>query len=106
MLENFIYMELIKHSTWAMDSVDFYHFRDKQKNEVDIVLEKNNGDVFGIEVKASASVNLSDFRGLMKLADFAGNQFVGGFVFYTGHEILSFTQGDIPLHALPIGLFF
>jgi len=104
LLESFIYMELTKQTTWAMESVDLYHFRDKQQHEVDIVLEKRNGDVLGIEIKASASVRLEDFKGLMKFADFANTRFVGGVVFYSGQDILPFTQGNIKLYALPIGL--
>lgn len=104
LLESFIYMELVKHATWSTESVDLYHFRDKQKNEVDIVLEQLNGNIWGIEVKASASVKREDFKGLMHLADFAGNAFIGGIVFYTGQEILSFCQNNLALYALPIGL--
>ncbi len=106
LLENYIYMDLVKQATWAMDPVEFYHFRDTQKNEVDLVVEKTNGELWGIEVKAASSVKLADFRGLIKLADYAGDRFLGGFVLYTGEHILPFTQGNIRLYALPIGLYF
>ena len=38
-----------------------YHFRDQQMREVDIVLERDDGMIVGIEVKASATVKSSDF---------------------------------------------
>ena len=57
-------------------------------------------------MKASATVKLDDFRGLIKFAAFAGHRFIGGIVFYAGQDILSFAQGSIQLYALPIGLYF
>ena len=104
LLESFVYMELVKHATWSMESVELYHFRDKQKNEVDIVLEQNNGHVWGIEIKASSSVKVADFQNLIQLSSFMGTSFLGGIVFYSGQEILPFHQNNIMLYALPIGL--
>ena len=40
-----------------------YHFRDQQMHEVDIVLERDDGTIAGIEIKASATVTSSDFAG-------------------------------------------
>jgi predicted AAA+ superfamily ATPase len=40
LLENYVYMELCKHIAGAKEEVGLYHFRDTQKNEVDLVLEK------------------------------------------------------------------
>ncbi len=57
-LESFVIMECYKHLAWAVEETGIYHFRDKQKNEVDIVLEQDNGRIIGIEVKAAASVNI------------------------------------------------
>ncbi len=106
LLETFIYMELVKQATWSVTLVEFYHFRDKQKHEVDIVIEQADGGVWGVEVKASSSVKLEDFRNLIRLAEFLGTTFVGGVVFYSGKDVLPFSQNGIQLYALPIGLFF
>ena len=104
LLETFVYMELIKHSEWSNDPVTIYHFRDKQKNEVDLVLEHNNGELWGVEIKASSTVTRDDFRNLIKFADFVGSSFLGGIVFYTGQTVLSFCIENRCLYALPIGL--
>lgn len=106
LLESFIYMELTKHATWSLESVELYHFRDKQQTEVDLVLEQNNGNIIGIEIKASSTIKSEDFRNLIKLASFAGSDFIGGIVFYTGQHVLPFNQNGLQLHALPIGLFY
>jgi hypothetical protein len=41
---------------------------DKDLDEVDLVIETGSGALIGIEVKASATVNAGDFKGLRKLA--------------------------------------
>jgi uncharacterized protein len=104
LLETLVYMECCKQTTWADNAASFYHFRDTQKNEVDLVLEQDNGKIIGIEIKASASVSIQDFKGLNALADYAGEKFRHGILFYTGKEILPFTQGANSFYALPISL--
>jgi predicted AAA+ superfamily ATPase len=49
-----------------------HHYRDKDQDEVDIVVENPEGALIGIEVKAAATVHAADFRGLRKLADVCG----------------------------------
>jgi predicted AAA+ superfamily ATPase len=104
LLENLVYMECCKQASWAQEDIDMYYFRDKRKHEVDIVIERSNTKIIGVEVKASASVKTQDFRGLAKLAEFAGKAFETGVLFYTGQEILPFKQGANTFYALPIGL--
>ena len=104
LLENLIFTELYKHASWAEESVDFFHFRDKKQNEVDIVLERSNTNIIGIEIKASAIIKQHDFRGLEKLAEFAGPRFERGILFYSGEKILPFKADNLTFYALPIGL--
>lgn len=52
-----------------------HHFRDQQMREVDIVLERDDGVVAGIEVKASATVKSRDFGGLRSLAEACKERF-------------------------------
>ena len=82
LLESFVFGELLKLSSWADDRYEFSHFRDKERNEVDIVLEDGRGRIVGIEVKASASVSGRDFSGLRRLATACGDRFVLGLVLY------------------------
>ena len=74
------------------ERVALYHYRDKDKVEVDIVIERGNA-LAGVEVKAGATVRGDDFKGLRKLARTAGNQFAGGVVLYDGELPLSFGDG-------------
>ena len=58
--------------------------------------------VAGIEVKASAAVTPSDFRGLRKLKKIVGDRFATGVVFYDGEITASFGDGmfAVPLRSL------
>ncbi len=102
LLETLLFMECAKHAEWAEEEVGLYHFRDKRKREVDIVLERPDGRIVGVEVKASATVRRQDFNGLATLADFAGAAFERGVLFYTGPQALPFHRGPVRLHALPL----
>jgi uncharacterized protein len=99
LLENFAIGEVARQLTWANEPVQLFHYRDRDKVEVDIVLEHASGDVIGIEVKAGETVRGDDFRGLRHLADRLGTRFRAGFVLYTGEQTLPF--GD-RLKALPM----
>ncbi|MDA8140294.1 MAG: ATP-binding protein [Desulfobacteraceae bacterium] len=102
MLETFVFQELKRQASWNGRPVQFYHFRDKDGVEVDIVLEQA-GKVAGIEIKAASTVTKSDFRGLAKLQEIMGDRFVAGVVMYDGESAVSFGEG---LHAVPIRLLW
>ena len=99
MLETFVLQELRRQASWRPMPVDFFHFRDRDDFEVDIVLEQGQAAVAGVEVKAAATVTEGDFRGLRKLRDAAGKRFAAGVVLYDGSATISFGEG---LHAVPL----
>jgi predicted AAA+ superfamily ATPase len=84
---------------WRPDPIDFFHYRDRDDFEVDIVLEFGSTAVAGVEVKAAATVAESDFRGLRKLREAAVQRFRSGAVLYDGTASVSFGDG---LFALPL----
>ena len=90
-LETFVLGELLKLATWADDRYAFSHFRDKERNEVDIVIEDGLGRIVGVGVKASATVSERDFAGPRHLAAATRDSFAFGLVLYD-HE-----------HAVPFG---
>lgn len=99
LLETFVYQELRRQGSWGESEIRFYHFRDKDGAEVDIVLERDSRDMAGVEVKAAATVTAADFRGLRKLKDAAGKRFAAGVVLYDGEASAGFGDG---LYAVPI----
>ncbi len=91
---------------WAEESMNVFHFRDKRKNEVDIVLEQDNGRLVGIEVKASSTIRDNDFKGLKKLAELTGDRFKYGIVFYTGSRFLPFGSEGKSYFAVPLSILW
>jgi predicted AAA+ superfamily ATPase len=99
LLEGFVLMEIARQLTWSDERAELFHYRTRDKVEVDALVQNRQGRVIGIETKASATVRAEDFRGLRHLAARLGDDFVAGIVLYTGPETLSF--GD-RLRAMPI----
>jgi hypothetical protein len=102
LLETFVFQELRRQASWRDEWIGFFHFRDKDNAEVDIVLERGAQELAGVEIKASATVTTSDFRGLRKLKEAAGKRFTAGVVLYDGEISASFGNGfwAVPLRAL------
>jgi len=102
LLETFVFQELRRQASWRDEPIGFFHFRDKDGAEVDIVLERGARELVGVEVKASATVTVADFRGMRKLREAAGKRFAAGVVLYDGEITASFGDGffAVPLRAL------
>ncbi|MCY3983157.1 MAG: ATP-binding protein [Roseovarius sp.] len=99
LLESFIYAELLKHAAWSDHPYEFYHYRDKDKVEVDFVIERGLDELIGVEVKASATIREDDFKGLKRLQSVTGDAFKQGIVLYSGDKALSFGG---KLQAVPV----
>ena len=98
-LESFVFQELRRQSICQETPLEFFHYRDRDQVEVDIVIERGAREVAGVEVKAAATVTQSDFRGLRKLKKAAGDRFVAGVVVYDGEVGAGFGDG---MFAVPI----
>jgi hypothetical protein len=90
LLEGFVLMELARQLSWSDEEVELFHYRTRDKVEVDAVLENRRGEVAGIEVKAASTVGPNDFRGLRHLAGRLGDNFRAGIVLHTGQQTLPF----------------
>lgn len=85
-LEAFVAAELLRQRGWSDQSFDVFHYRERNGDEVDIVLEFEDGRVIAIEVKASSSYSAKQFRTLARLRDRLGDRFVAGFVLGTASK--------------------
>ena len=97
-----MFQELRRQASWHDAPFDFFHYRDKDQAEVDIVIERGALAVAGVEVKAAATVTRTDFRGLRRLKNAAGDRFAGGVLLYDGETCASFGDGlfAVPLRTL------
>ncbi|OGW49180.1 MAG: AAA family ATPase [Nitrospirae bacterium RBG_19FT_COMBO_58_9] len=99
LLETFAFQELRRQASWHDKPLTFFHYRDKDGAEVDIVIEQGSRALAGVEIKAAATVTASDFRGLRKLKDATGKRFAAGVVLYVRETCASFGNG---MHAVPL----
>ena len=97
--ETFAMNELQRQAAWQPEPLRLYHYRDKDKREVDAILERRDGTIVAVEVKAAASVTSGDFRALRHLRDRLSTRFSAGAILYTGEQTVPF--GD-RLAAVPL----
>jgi len=102
-LESFVVSELLKLASWSERRVSFSHYRTKDQDEVDVVIEDRRGRVVGIEVKASATVRPKDFRGLRQLQEAVGERFMRGLVLHDHDRVTPFGE---KLQAAPLSILW
>jgi predicted AAA+ superfamily ATPase len=85
--ETFVVGELLRHASWSEQQPRLYHYQ-RDREDVDVVLENNRGDVVGVEVKATATLRAADWKWLKKLADSRADSFKAGIVVYAGEQTL------------------
>jgi len=97
LLESFVVGELLKQVSWLDESVTVGHWRTSDGEEVDLVVEFDDGRVLAFEVKAGERVAGKDFRGLRKLRDALGARFIAGVALSLGSRSYTFEEG---LHVM------
>ncbi|MCC5953655.1 MAG: ATP-binding protein [Acidimicrobiia bacterium] len=99
LLETFVVGELMKQASWLDGVAGVGHWRTRDGDEVDFVVESDDGDVVAFEVKAAQRVDSRGLAPLRKLRDAVGPAFVAGVALHLGE--LSYTADD-RLHVLPV----
>lgn len=97
--ENFVILELLKQTTWSDKKIKLFHFHTESHNEIDLILEDEQGKIVAIEIKSSETIGSEDFRHFHLLKEEIGNDFLRGIVLYAGHQSLPFGKD---LWAIPI----
>jgi uncharacterized protein len=99
LLESFVVGELRKQVSWLDEQVSTGHWRTHDGDEVDYVIEFDDGRVLAFEVKANERVSGADLKGLRVLRDALGDRLIAGVALSTG--LRSFTYED-RIHIMPI----
>jgi predicted AAA+ superfamily ATPase len=99
LLETFVVGETLKQVSWMDGIAAVGHWRTHDGAEVDLVIERNDGSVVAIEVKAGTRVSGRDLAGLRVIRDELGDAFAAGVVMYTGARSYS---ADDRIAVLPI----
>jgi predicted AAA+ superfamily ATPase len=107
LLETFVFTQLTAHIEaleFQNERYDLYHYRDREKREIDFIIENNDGSILGLEVKGGSAVSRSDFKHLQWFKDnIAVKQNFVGVILYTGEHIAPFGEG---LWAIPINILW
>lgn len=98
LIETFVVGEFLKQASWIDGIAGCGHWRTYDNDEVDLVIERDDGAIVAVEVKASGKVR-DDLRPLKKLRDTIGDAFLAGVVMYLGER--SYNVED-RLHVLSI----
>ena len=80
-----------------------FHYRDQKKREIDFLIEREDGALLGIEVKASSMVKGDNFKHLRWFQEnLAQQKKFTGIVLYAGEDILPFGSGTwaVPISTL------
>lgn len=84
-LETFVHQQISPLASLGPVTFRIFHARSTSGHrEIDFVLERGDGRVVAVEVKASAAPSATDAAHLAWLADRIGDRFLGGLVLHTG----------------------
>lgn len=101
LVESWVYNQLAAevdlHPAWRIS-----HLRNRNKQEIDFMIECGRTKLLGIEVKSAESVNSGDFRHLKWFAKNSKHDFTG-IVLYAGRQIGSFGDG---CYAVPFSMLW
>lgn len=99
LVETFAVGELRKQASWIEGITGIGHWRHHDGDEVDLIIEREDGGILGFEMKAGGRVSGPELKGLAHLRDSVGDRFLGGFVLYLGKR--SYTYSD-RIHVAPL----
>ncbi|GAA2575591.1 ATP-binding protein [Winogradskya consettensis] len=102
LVETFAVGEILKQVSWWDGPVSVGHFRTAAAEEVDLVLERDDGAVIAFEIKAGTRVARSDLAGIRALRERIGDRLIASVVLYTGALTFTYEDGTVvmPLDAL------
>ena len=104
LIETFAFNEIMAQVDAGDNRYELFHYRDREKREIDFLIEREDNALLGIEIKAGFAIKNKDFnhmrwfrKNLKKSRTFIG------IILYTGEFPASF--GD-NLWAVPFGLLW
>ncbi|MDR3049311.1 MAG: ATP-binding protein [Elusimicrobiota bacterium] len=103
LIETFVYNELAAQISLNSD-YNLYHYRDREKREIDFLINAPKDTVIAIEVKAGESADLSDFKHIQWFRqNLAADKTVIGIILYSGEQTLAYKKNNF---IVPISLLW
>ena len=104
LIETFAFNEIMAQIDASDGRYELFHYRDREKREIDFLIEREDDALLAIEIKAGSAVTKRDFTHLRWFQkNLAKKQLFIGIILYTGEHPASF--GD-NLWAVPFGLLW
>lgn len=101
--ETFVYNQLIAQVELENNEYELYHYRDREKREIDFIVQDTGNNIYGIEVKAGSSVTKDQFKHMRWFKEnlVHGKSFTG-IVLYTGEHVIPFGENmlAVPMNNL------
>ena len=89
LVENLVFLELVKFRYNMSLDHHLYYFRDQHQNEVDFIFKSGNS-LTAIEVKSAHTIQNEYFKGLKFFNALIKERFKKGFLIYTGNNMADF----------------
>ncbi len=99
--ETWVYSELRKELSYSENDLQLYFFRDDKKNEIDFLIENQDGTLAGIEVKAKERIKTDDIKHLKIICKKLKPKLKQIFIIYFGDKFLP-VKNLCPTWLLPI----
>ncbi len=104
LMETFTFNEIMAQVDAGDGFYELFHYRDREKREIDFIIEREDNALLGIEIKSGSVVGKNDFKHLKWFQNnIATNQTFTGIILYTGEIPASFGNN---LWAVPFGLLW
>lgn len=102
-METFAYNELMAQVEAAQEIYQLYQYRDREKREIDFLIESEARTLLAIEVKSGMTVKRADFKHIKWFKDnLAKGRAVMGIVLYNGEAVIPFGENTwaVPFDCL------
>lgn len=104
LIETFAFNEIMAQIDAADGRYELFHYRDREKREIDFLVEREDGALLGIEIKAGSAISKNNFKHMKWFQNnLAKSQKFIGIILYTGQHPASFGNN---LWAIPFGLMW
>jgi len=101
LIETFAFNEIMSQVDASDGCYELFHYRDREKREIDFLIEREDKALLGIEIKAGSAVGKKDFNHMRWFhKNLAKKQIFIGIILYTGEFPASFGNN---LWAVPFG---
>ena len=104
LIETFAFNEIMAQIDASDGRYELFHYRDREKREIDFLIEREDTALLGIEIKAGSAVEKKDFKHMQWFQkNLTKSRTFIGIILYTGEFPASFGNN---LWAVPFGLLW